>query len=180
VPDLFPTSQKSFSFISPSREKYQLIPFENAWADQLISWIHSKKDLLFWSGKTFEQGFSRSLFERHLKRKNLYSFSLLNKDKHLLAYGEIVRTGLQSCTLCRVMVHPDRRGEGIGKIFCKLVMQWASEEMAFKKMHLNVLGCNKSAIRCYRSVGFTITMVKRNARVVDQDTHDLFYMATSL
>lgn len=146
----------------------------------LVSWVKTEQDLALWSGNTFRNGFSRLTMERHLKRSDLDSFAYLDEKKNLLCYADIVRKDSRTAVLCRVIVHPNHRRKGLGKEFCKDLLQWAKNNGNYLEVHLNTLGRNKPALACYESLGFTTLLIKPNCRKVCGQWQDLVIMALHL
>ena len=113
--------------------------FKESWSKLVTSWIRSDEELFYWSGRTFQEGFSENTFRRHRNRSNLICLALTDLKDHLIAYGEILLEKKALCTLCRVIVRPQERRSGYGRIFCKSAMQWAACSLNCKTMRLNVL-----------------------------------------
>ena len=158
----------------------KLVPFEKKWIPELFSWIKTASDLYLWSGETFRQEFSHSIFVKHLQREKLHPFCLSNDVGNMMAYGDLLLQGSANCNLCRVIVHPSMRSHGLGRQFCKLMMNIAYQRFKCEIMKLNVLGSNKPALACYHSLGFKVDLVQERARLVDGKKHDLIYMSSDL
>ena len=59
--------------------------------------------------------------------------------------------------LSRILISDnDARGKGLGKLIVHKMLKQLFNERNFKSADLNVFDWNKSAIRCYEQVGFTI------------------------
>lgn len=158
----------------------RLVPFEDIWSKTLISWIHSNEELYYWSGKTFEKGFSERFFRTHRTRSDIHCLALSGLQDNLIAYGEIVLDKVRHCTLCRVIVCPQKRRMGYGRIFCESAMQWAVKSLGCKKMTLNVLRENRAALACYLSLGFKVTLSRPRSRMLCGKWHDLLFMSVDL
>lgn len=70
----------------------------------------------------------------------------------ILAVGLVSMDGMDSF-LYDVVVHPERRGRGIGRAFCNAAMSWAAS-CGTRTMALQVLESNLVARRLYESLGF--------------------------
>lgn len=70
----------------------------------------------------------------------------------ILAVGLVSMDGMDSF-LYDVVVHPERRGHGIGRAFCNAAMSWAAQ-CGTRTMALQVLESNLVARRLYESLGF--------------------------
>jgi ribosomal protein S18 acetylase RimI-like enzyme len=54
-------------------------------------------------------------------------------------------------------VHPERRGEGIGRHLVASLMNEASKSMDLAEFSLFVYRDNEAAMRCYMAMGFVIS-----------------------
>lgn len=70
----------------------------------------------------------------------------------ILAVGLVSMDGMDSF-LYDVVVHPERRGRGIGRAFCNAAMSWAAQ-CGTRTMALQVLESNLAARHLYASLGF--------------------------
>ena len=157
-----------------------LSPVGKEEVNTLVSWIRNEEDLSLWSGNTFRDGFSAHKMRLHLNRTDLDSFASLDKKRKLLCYADIVRKEKRTCVLCRVIVHPDHRRQGLGKAFCKDLLNWAKDSGRYSRIHLNTFGHNKAALTCYESLGFQTVKVEPKCRKVGGQLRDLVVMAKSL
>ena len=148
--------------------------------DTLLSWIQTPEDKVLWSGNSFISGLNRYLFKEHLCRKDLFAFQLLNQEKDIQAYGEIVLKAIDQATLCRIIVNPENRGKGIGKYLCKKLISEIKEWKVIKEVSLNTLSCNYVALSCYESLGFSQQGVRKKSRRIGSDWHDLIFMSLKL
>ena len=69
-----------------------LIQFKNEWIPELFSWINNQRELVLWSGNTFAaENFTHQSIHQHLQQNDISPYAILDDNKSLLAYGEIVR-----------------------------------------------------------------------------------------
>lgn len=155
---------------------FYFINFPKSSLQELLSWVEDEGDLILWSGNTFEKAFTRPIFLNHLKRENLNSFAYVNHKNELFAYGEIVQTKPKIATICRVIVHPEKRGVGIGQKFCKELIDWIQKKNAFNWISLNTLRNNLRAYHCYNKLGFHEVKVQPQARFINGSWQDLIIM----
>ena len=148
--------------------------------DTLLSWIQTSEDKVLWSGNSFISGLNRYLFKEHLRRKDLFAFQLLNQEKDIQAYGEIVLKAMDQATLCRIIVNPENRRKGIGRFFCKKLISEIKEWKVIKEISLNTLSCNSAALSCYESLGFSQQGIRKKSRRMGSDWHDLIFMSLKL
>lgn len=159
-----------------------LLPFSEQWIPDLCKWIKCLDDLIYWSGNTFhEQGFSPSSLRDHLDNQYILPLVQLDNEGRLIAYGEIVKKNkLHRLNLCRIIVHPDQRGLGIGYQFCKSLIHICLSLGSYESVRLNVLEKNKRALSCYLSLGFIKIGVLPKARKVGRIEQDVIIMSKSL
>ena len=159
-----------------SKNSFNFINFPESSLQELLSWVEDEDDLILWSGNTFEKAFSRPIFLNHLKRENLNSFAYVNHKNDLFAYGEIVQTKPKIATICRVIVHPEKRGMGVGQKFCKELICWIQKKDEFNWISLNTLRNNSRAYHCYNKLGFHEVKVQSKARFLNGSWQDLIIM----
>ena len=84
-----------------------LIQFKNEWIPELFSWINNQRELVLWSGNTFAaENFTHQSIHQHLQQNDISPYAILDDNKSLLAYGEIVRRKKEGrLNLCRVIIH---------------------------------------------------------------------------
>lgn len=159
-----------------------LVPFSEQWIPNLCKWIQCLDDLIYWSGNTFhEQGFSPTSFRKHLEDPSILPLGQRDNKGQLIAYGEIVKKNkLHRLNLCRIIVHPDQRGQGIGYQFCKSLVHICMSLGSYESVRLNVLEKNKRALSCYLSLGFSKIAVLPKARKVGRIEQDVIIMSKSL
>lgn len=147
---------------------------------ELLSWLKSDSDRILWSGNTFEKGLTLQNFLKHQKRKDLCAFSLRDEGQDLCAYAEVVKKTRLQFNLCRVIVKPCLRRLGLGKSFCKEVIDFSQKRLGCTRLTLNTLENNTSALSCYRSLGFEILEVKRKSRILKNQWIDLIIMCKNI
>ena len=157
-------------------------PFQLKWIPDVHSWIQNSVEMIYWSGQTFvEKGFTLTNFRSHLNSKRILPYARVDKNENVLCYAEIVKTqNLGFLNLCRVIVRPDLRGKGLGKTFCKSLIDQAILMNRYRSIRLNVLECNQPAISCYQSLGFKISQRSPHARQIKNETYNVVVMTKSL
>lgn len=159
-----------------------LIQFKNEWIPELFSWINNQRELVLWSGNTFAaENFTHQSIHQHLQQNDISPYAILDDNKSLLAYGEIVRRKKEGrLNLCRVIIHPLYRGKGIGKIFCRLLLEKCMTYSGYNCVRLNVIRNNWPAVSCYSSLGFKKIGVFPKARKLGGIELDLLIMSKPL
>jgi ribosomal protein S18 acetylase RimI-like enzyme len=121
-----------------------------------MSWFSDKDELTMWSGPNFRYPFNLSTFKSDLNLNTLKSFSLLSSTGQLLAFGQYyLRLG--KCHLARLVVNPDRRGQGVASHLISQLSMLGKSELGTASCSLFVLEQNKSAIKVYMKLGFSVS-----------------------
>ena len=160
----------------------KLVPFTQRWIPSLCSWIKTRDELIYWSGNTFlGKKFGPETFRSHLKTSGIFPFASLDENGELLAYGEIVRKIKEvRVTLCRIIVHPDKRAQGMGKKFSQSLIEKSAIFKPCECIRLNVLSDNKPAISCYFALGFKTIGLVPKARRIGPKQLDLLIMSKTV
>ena len=163
-----------------SFESLKLRRFCNENINEILSWVQCEKDRVLWSGNSFNHELSHCSFLKHLKRKDLLSFQLTNRYNSIEAYGEIVMQDVARVSLCRIIIKPKARGQGMGKHFCKRLISEVKKLNGIREISLNTLSSNVPAMSCYRSLGFIKKGVSRKSRLIENSWHDLIFMSLKI
>lgn len=136
----------------------QFVDFQNEHASQLITWFADQYQLTQWAGPRIVFTQELELFVSNIldlpDTSSLSSFSLLNK-KELLAFGQFYLR--HDCAhLCRLVVSPTRRGEGVVAQLISHLIAAARARLSVSRASLLVYPNNDSAIRAYQKLGFSI------------------------
>ena len=137
---------------------------------ELMSWFSNEDELSVWSGPNFRYPFNLSTFKSDLGLDTLKSSSLTSNEDDLLAFGQYhLRLGM--CHLGRLIVNPNFRGQGIAFHLINQLSTLGKSDLRTDSCSLFVLGHNKSAIKAYTKLGFSM------ADYPDEiPLHNCFYM----
>jgi len=102
-----------------------------------------------WDGETSDKS---RLHAELAMRVHSGGFMRWTTPEGILAVGLVSMDGMDSF-LYDVVVHPERRGRGIGRAFCEAAMGWAAS-CGTRTMALQVLESNLAARNLYASLGF--------------------------
>jgi len=155
----------------------RFINFQNEHASQLISWFTDEQQLTEWAGPGVEFTVDLKEFVRSIsdspKPCSISSFSMLNKQE-LIAFGQFYLR--HDCVhLCRLVVSPSRRGEGIVAELVSNLFAAGSLKLSASKASLLVYPSNESAIRAYQKLGFSVVEYPGN-----DDLDGCLYMQRSI
>ena len=149
----------------------KLIPTTAADVDQLMTWFHSEKQLVQWSGTGFAYPYNKTTFIDASKVAEHASFSLHNEQHELIAFGQYYQR-LHCVHLARIIVNPVWRGQGMAAILLNLLSLQGKKALALNAISLFVLADNKKAIQVYQSNGFTLQHYPENIDLIS----DCLYM----
>lgn len=124
---------------------------------EVASWIDSPEKLVMWAGTKFSYPVEAAQFADNLSKENVKAF-VCKKDKGIVGYGEIGSIDTQKgvAFLCRIIIRPAERGEGIGKQLFRFLVKYCRDELQLQKVYLNVFRNNKHAVELYEKEGFIV------------------------
>jgi len=120
---------------------------------EILTWVNSREDLLEWAGQNMQCPASRETLIADLSSNGWPSFSLVSIDKELLAFGQYCLR-LDRCHLCRLIVSPLHRGEGVVQALIEMLSIEGTKELGVTSCSLFVYADNLSAVRAYQKAGF--------------------------
>ena len=122
---------------------------------EVKSWFNSPAEIYTWGGPNMAYPMADEGFLALLQAQHLSSYSLLNDEQQLLAFGQhYIRLGRHH--LGRLAVNPDARGRGLAKVLIKQLLSAAQNTENAKGASLFVFADNNVALQCYQSLGFKI------------------------
>ncbi|MGN6324977.1 GNAT family N-acetyltransferase [Pseudolysinimonas sp.] len=120
-----------------------------AWRNDSRSraWFHSSA-IIDWASH-------RSWYDAYLERPDDHVF-VVEIEGAPAAQVSLYGIANGSGEFGRLVVDPERRGEGIGGLASRLCLRVADDVLRLEYTHLEVIRTNLAAIRIYRSLGFDI------------------------
>jgi RimJ/RimL family protein N-acetyltransferase len=113
-----------------------------------------------WAGPFFAYPLDEGQLEQYLRSAGSARMIFTAVDRETgepVAHAELDRIDPESSAhVCRVIVAPERRGEGIGTALAAELRRVAFEELGVRRLTLNVYEWNAPAIASYEKVGFRI------------------------
>lgn len=108
--------------------------------------------------KSFQQPYSRQIFEQELKIQVATLWVALHRKK-IVGYIDfwLIRDEME---LISIAVHPDYKKTGIGETLMQEMMRYAHRHAA-RFIHLDVRESNRGAQRLYEKFGFTKVGIRR-------------------
>lgn len=130
-----------------------LVPATHDHLLQMMPWFPTRESCVRWGGPAFRFPFDESSFREDTKVAELASFALVDAAGGLLGFGQYyAREG--RCHLGRLVIHPDRRGQGLGTRLISSLATLGSEELRARECSLFVSTGNENAERLYGRLGF--------------------------
>ena len=138
---------------SAADESVLINPSEDHFAT-LLTWVGSYDDLVEWGGPDMNHPTNDQCLKADLCSEAYPSFSLVSASNELLAFGQCyLRLG--RCHLCRLIVSPSHRGEGIIKLLIEKVSLEGRRNFNVNSCSLFVYETNVSAIKAYLKLRFS-------------------------
>ncbi|MDN0022689.1 GNAT family N-acetyltransferase [Leyella lascolaii] len=138
----------------------KLRPFSIEDAPVILSWIKDKTDFRKWSADRYSSypPKSEDMLAQYAN-DIIFPFTAIDDAGKVIGHI-ILRYPDSSKTVIRlgfIIIDNQLRGKGYGKQMLELAIQKAQRDYKVQKITLGVFDNNPSAIRCYESVGFTVT-----------------------
>lgn len=156
--------------------------------EQLIEWNTgtSPAFLLQWAGPTFTFPLTKRQLVSYLEDSNqpdttnlIYKVIDIESDKTIghISLGKIDYTN-KSARIGKVLVgDTSMRGKGIGELMIKAIVKVGFEDLHLHRLSLGVFDFNKSAIGCYKKVGFQIEGLLRDYRKINDQYWSIYEMS---
>lgn len=119
----------------------------------LMSWFPTARSVDIWGGPNFRYPYTPKTFDEDVRWRQIDTYCLFDPAEDMLAFGQIYERH-ERINLARLVVSPDRRGQGIGKQFIASLMEKGQESFSLPAYSLYVYGDNYPAKACYTSLGF--------------------------
>lgn len=134
----------------------RLVTLSNAHIDALMQWFPDPASVAVWSPSNSFPFVDRTRFILEAKLDELPSYMLVDEADTPLAFGQYY-VRLSCCHLGRLVVAPERRGEGLGGELIELLMARGTADLGTVRCSLFVLDYNSTARRLYARLGFAET-----------------------
>jgi ribosomal protein S18 acetylase RimI-like enzyme len=140
--------------VNQPRENLHLRAASEKHLQAIHPWFTNFEEIFTWGGPAMHYPMPIDAFVQTLQAPHLCSYGLVDQDAKLLAFGQhYVRLGRHH--LGRLVVNPQHRGRGLGKILVTNLLAKAGLDRRANGASLFVFASNVVAYRCYQSLGFT-------------------------
>ena len=152
---------------SVSEDGWTLRKTTNSDIEELMGWFPDAASVDIWGGPGFRFPFTRESFLEDCHWDVMRSFSLVDPDGHMAAFGQIYNRHDRG-HLARLITNPAMRRQGAGTRLIKLLMRVAGEQFRFDECSLFVYRHNEPAYRCYVGLGFKVQDYPDDAKMADK------------
>ena len=155
--------------------------FKASDADEIVTWFTSLEDYVLWGGRTFGWPLeASSIIERSQEpHVELYTFSTSSTNSNtndLLGFMEFQRMSDNELRFCRVAIHPNQRGKGLGQSMLETALKVAKEIPNVTTITLAVFKQNHGAKRCYDKAGYEVVDKEPSVKEFNGKTWPLYQM----
>ncbi|MCA7015313.1 GNAT family N-acetyltransferase [Dickeya dadantii] len=133
-----------------------LVDFTPADYPRLIRWVDSAELNLLWGGPTYSFPLTATQITDHLANPQFVPY-LFEHQGDIVGFVELYQVEPHHSRLCRVFIDPAYRGRGLARAMLQAAIRQAVERFEAQAVSLSVFSHNRSALRCYQSLGFHIT-----------------------
>jgi ribosomal protein S18 acetylase RimI-like enzyme len=140
----------------------------------VASWISSRRDCALWAGPTVPFPLEPDAIAAQIGMAGAINIAL-DDELGLTAFGQVLPMPAARAHLARVIVRPEARGRGIGRVLVAALLSRAAES-GHKVATLNVYRDNGAAAALYAGLGFARTERPPG----EPPAHDTWFMQRSL
>ena len=124
--------------------------------DTIATWIQDAVSCSRWAGPLVPFPFSARELPELLSAKGGSSYSLAAGNNRCIGFGQFWVIRQRSVHLGRIIISPEARGVGTGRLLCKKLIAKAIQETDAARVTLRVYRDNAPALSLYSSLGFAI------------------------
>lgn len=162
-------------------EHVYLRPLQKRDAEEFVSWFADIEVIRFLGMEPLTQDKATMWFNELLRDSTGQYFGIVKKnDKKLIGYTFL--TGISERHKIAkefgiVMGDKEEWGKGYGTEATRLMLEYGFNVLKLHRIQLLVLDFNRRALRMYRKLGFKREGIQREARVVNDEWHDVIMMS---
>jgi GNAT superfamily N-acetyltransferase len=142
--------------------------FRDEHGETVVGWVRSATESLTWSSVPFLRLDTAVLDEWHAQPGTVPCVGLLGGE--LSAYGQVLEDHAEDeAEVARVIVAPERRGQGVGQAFAGLLAGEARRR-GFSSVCARAVRGDRVTYACYEAAGFVrVTWAEEASLNLDQD-----------
>ena len=123
----------------------------------LISWVKDKGACQLWAGPVVRFPLTLDRLKQDIAYSKENTFALQNTSGELVGLGQLLPKENYRIHLARIIVSPRQRGQGFGKLLCRLLIDEGIKRFGQAYFTLNVYAANATAVNLYQKLGFNPT-----------------------
>lgn len=127
----------------------------------LLEWVPDEAACRLWGGPSMRFPMTIDTLRGDIATDDRTSHVLVDEGGEPVAFGQLVHSAPTRRRLARLIVMPERRGEGVGVWLCYRLIERASSEHEVATVSLNVYRVNTRARRLYEAIGFEVAGADR-------------------
>ena len=120
-----------------------------------LGWTPQDDALRRWAGPSTRCPATPESLWEDINNADATTFALVDADGGMVGFGQVRYRAQAYGHLARIIVSPQHRGRGIGRVLCLALMREAVRRHPITAYSLYVFPDNTNAIRLYRSLGYT-------------------------
>jgi ribosomal protein S18 acetylase RimI-like enzyme len=134
---------------------------------ELMGWFADARAVNEWGGPRFRYPYTWETFREDCHWEKMATYRLNDPRGRFVGFGQLYKR-YDRINLARLVVHPERRGAGVGKRLVALLLLAGPGVLPCSEFSLFVFRDNIRALECYRSMGFVIRDYPSDAPMPDQ------------
>jgi ribosomal protein S18 acetylase RimI-like enzyme len=138
----------------------------------IAAWISDKKACSRWAGPSVPFPFAAANLPELLAVEGCSSYCLSDSDNRCVGFGQFWPGKQGAVHIGRIIVSPEARGNGAGRLLCEKLIAKAREATGASTVTLRVYRDNHTAHSLYSSLGFFV--------IESESTDDLLFMSTTV
>ncbi|MFZ6719266.1 GNAT family N-acetyltransferase [Undibacterium sp. Ji49W] len=132
----------------------------------IADWIHDAKACARWAGPQLPYPFATADLPELLAKPESQAFTLIDPNQTVVGFAQFWRRDEQRVHLGRIIVSPEARGLGYGRILCEQLMQRAIAATGLSIVSLRVYRDNPGALHLYSQLDFVVVEPDSNTEVL--------------
>lgn len=153
--------------VAAGHDGWSLVEAQASDLRQLMSWFDDAPAVTVWAGPKFRYPFTLESFRDDCHWGRMASFRLDTPGGEFAAFGQLYRR-YNRINLARLVVHPEMRGQGVGKRLVSLLLEVGPQLVESDEFSLFVYRDNLPALECYKAMGFAICDYPEGASMADE------------
>ena len=137
----------------------------------LISWIKDKDACKLWAGPQVRFPLLLDGLKEDIEFSEENTFSMINDDGEFLGLGQLIEKENGRIHLARLIISPIQRGQGLGNLLCRLLIDTGGDRFGKVNFSLNVYSNNTKAVRLYEKLGFKRSLNSPDSSVEQTPIH---------